>query len=216
MILCAFFRVRESLRPCPSVKKTGGRDRDYLSEGSHKDQVSYGNGCVTDDHFSEQVIDMLLKYERACAEDKNCSEEKAAEIRNFIDNDNRRIRRDMSAREKYGVVFNSTENLTETGERGEATLATATEDPLEIIIRQEYSKEHEKVLERLRISLNNLSAKDREIILTIYGCDPKKANVKKAAEQLGMKRTTVSDRHKKILEAIRNDLQNLLDDIEDE
>ena len=123
---------------------------------------------------------------------------KAAKARNFFDGQRKKLRRKKKTKEKHGVVFNSLEALTESDELGDATLGTRTEDPLEIIIRGQD-------MEKLSICLNHLSDKDREIILTIYGCDPKKVNVKRASELLNMKRTTVSDNHRRILAALKKE-----------
>lgn len=123
---------------------------------------------------------------------------KAAKARNYFDSQRKKTRRKKKTREKNGIVFNSLENLTESDEVGDATLGTRTEDPLEIIIRGQD-------MDRLSICLNHLSESDREIILTIYGCDPKKVNIKRASELLNMKRTTVSDNHKRILADLKKD-----------
>ena len=146
---------------------------------------------------------MILKYEKACkaaCEDKKnpMTQNQVKKVRNYIDGQNKKLRKNKKKREEEGIVFNSLESLTESDEVGDATLGTRTEDPLEIIIR-------DQDMDRLSICLNHLSESDREIILTIYGCDPKKVNIKRASELLNMKRTTVSDNHKRILADLKKD-----------
>ena len=90
-------------------------------------------------------------------------------------------------------MFNSMEKLVEDGKYGESSLGTAYDDTSETAI-------HNAEIERLVKHLDKLPPNDRKIILTIYGCDPNKVNIKRAAEVLNMKRTTVSDAHVRILE----------------
>jgi RNA polymerase sigma factor (sigma-70 family) len=146
---------------------------------------------------------MILKYEKACkeaCEDKSnpMDKKQAAKVRNYIDGQKKKVRKKKKTREKRNIVFNSLEKMVEDGAFGDDTLGTASEDALEKLI-------HDMDLAKLDECLAKLSDDDRKIILTIYGCDDKKVNIKRAAEQLGMKRTTVSDAHKRILKKLKND-----------
>ena len=138
---------------------------------------------------------MIKVYENACM-NAGISKERTATIRNYIDGQKKRVRRRQKTMEKLGISFTSTELITEADVKGSATLATAAEDPLEKII-------HDMDIQKLRECISKLSNKDKKIILTIYGCDDNKPNIKRAAEQLHMKRTTVSDHHRRILSLLK-------------
>ena len=146
---------------------------------------------------------MILKYEKACEEackdkDKAFDEQAAAKVRNYLDGQKKQLRKKKKTKEKHKVVFNSWEQIIEDKDKGEKTLGTEAEDVLDMII--------EKMdRERLADCLAKLSADDRKLILTVYGCDDHKVNIKKASEILGMSRTTVSDAHRRILNALRED-----------
>lgn len=146
---------------------------------------------------------MILKYERACEEackdkDNPMDEKQAAKVRNYIDGQKKSLKKKKKTKEKRKIVFNSLEKMVEDGEFGDETLGTVSEDTLEMIIRD---------MDRAKLGecLSRLTAEDREIILTIYGCDDRKVNIKRASGILGMKRTTVSDAHRRILESLRRD-----------
>ncbi len=146
---------------------------------------------------------MILKYEKACreaceAKGNPMNKKQVAKVRNYIDGQKKKVRKKKATREKRNIVFNSLEKMIEDGDLGEDSLCTAAEDTLEKII-------HDIDLANLNECLERLSDDDRKIILSIYGCDDKKINIKRAAEQLGMKRTTVSDAHKRILRLLKKD-----------
>ena len=146
---------------------------------------------------------MIFKYEKAyreaCADEQNTMDEKQTKkVRNYIDGQDKKLHKDKK-REEKGIVFNSLETIIESGEKGLQILGTSTDDPADIAI-------HNVELAELRKCLAKLSEEDRKIILTIYGCDPKKEkNVKRASEILGMKRTTVSGAHTRILQALKEE-----------
>lgn len=140
---------------------------------------------------------MILKYEKACKDaerNKKLTEKQTKKIRNYLDNQKKKIREDKKRREKKGIVFCSWEKIIETGDYPDYV----SEDIDEMV-------GNKIELEKLRDCLERLSMEDRKIILAVYSSDTKKVNVSAAARELGMPRSTVSDAHKRILSELRKD-----------
>ena len=140
---------------------------------------------------------MILKYERACREaelKKEQTQSQTKKIRNYLDNQKKKVREEKKAREKKGIVFCSWEKITETGDYQDYE----SEDMDEMV-------GNKMDMEKLRECLARLSAEDREIILSVYGADPDKVNISAAARELDMPWSTVSDAHKRILADLKKD-----------
>ena len=140
---------------------------------------------------------MNLKYERICREaelNKKLTAEQTRKIRNFLDNQKKKVREEKKLREKKEIVICSWEKVTETWDRQDYDC----EDMDEIV-------GHKMDIEKLRVCLSQLSEKDRKIILTVYDSDPDKVNIAAAARKLKMPWSTVSDAHKRILSELKRD-----------
>lgn len=138
---------------------------------------------------------MIYKYEMACKE-AGLSEENIKEIRQIFDTDKKKLKRENEAMEKNGIRYFSISDVNEEAEEiGDyALIDTSVNVEMDVIKKME--------IEKLMCYLEELPVEDREF-LYFYFEEPK-ANDTVIARKLGLPRTTVQSRRKKLLEKLRN------------
>ena len=140
---------------------------------------------------------MIYKYEMACKE-AGLSEEQTAEIRRFFDAEKKRLKRDKKAREEEGITFSyvvtSEEESEEAGDLDSREIVDENYNLEEIVL-------HNLMLEQLHNALQELSADDREFLLSLYAddCD----SVASLARTLGVPRTTLIYRKEQLLKRLK-------------
>lgn len=107
---------------------------------------------------------MIYKYELACKE-AGLSDEQTAAIRNYLDEQKKKVSHEKDVREELGIKFSfssvSSDRFDEIGDEDEMDFVDEDFDLEELII-------HKLDLDRLNRCLDELSVEDREFILSVY------------------------------------------------
>lgn len=138
---------------------------------------------------------MIYKYEMACKE-AGLSEEKIKEIRQIFDNDKKKLKRENEYLEKNDIRYFSISDVDEETEKmGDYSLMdTSVNVEMDVIRKLE--------IEKLMCYLKELPADDREFLYLCF--EEAKENDTAIAKKLGLPRTTVQYRKKKLLTMLRN------------
>lgn len=138
---------------------------------------------------------MIYKYEMACKE-AGLSEEKIKEIRQIFDTDKKKLKRENEYLEKNDIRYFSISDVDQDAEDiGDYSLIdTSVNVEMDVIKKLE--------MEKLMCYLNELPVDDREFLYLCFG--EVKENDTAIAKKLGLPRTTVQSRKKKLLTLLRN------------
>ena len=139
---------------------------------------------------------MIYKYELACKE-AGLSEEQTAAIRRFLDNEKDKVAHEKALREKNGIAFSyssiSEDKSDEYGDGDDMDFVDREFDLEELII-------HKMELEKLDSCLAELSADDREFLLTVFSG---RGGAQRYVETHKTSKASVARRKKRLLEQLR-------------
>ena len=136
---------------------------------------------------------MFYKYELVCKA-AGLSEEETAKIRNYIDVQRRKMKRENQIKERLGISFHSLEGLSESLDEGIYELQDMDADTERDAIRN-------IELENLRKAMSELPEEDREFLFAAFE-DYKDAE-KRIGEKLGLTRGQVQYRKRKLIQSLR-------------
>ena len=136
---------------------------------------------------------MIYKYEIACRE-AGLSDEKIKEIRKVFDDDKKKLKRENECMEKREITYYSIFDVDPEYDFMSYEIA----DP-SVNIEQDMIKKWE--VEQLMIFVGELPLHDQEFLIAYF--EEAGANDSKVAKKLGVPRTTVQSRRKKLLEKLR-------------
>ena len=136
---------------------------------------------------------MIYKYELACKA-AELSKEETAEIRNYIDMQRKKLKRENELKKQLGITCHSIEGMSETLDEGAYEIPDMNADT-------ERDALHNIELERLRKALNELSEEDREFLFALY--EDQYGAEKRIVEKLGLKRNQVQYRKRKLIARLR-------------
>lgn len=137
---------------------------------------------------------MIYKYEIACRE-AGLSEERIKEIRKIFDDDKKKLKRENECMEKNDITYYSVFGVRPEYEDMEAY---DIEDP-SVNVEMEVIRKWE--IEQLARFMKELSVDDRKFLYLYY--EENGANDTMIARKLGIPRTTVQSRKKKLLKKLR-------------
>lgn len=137
---------------------------------------------------------MIYKYEIACKE-AGLSKEQITEIRKVFDVDRKRLKRETRTMEEENIQFGSVDDINGNYEEVDKRDIEDTNVNIEL----DYIKKWE--LEQLNRFLSELTEEEKEFLLAYY--EDAKSSDSRIALKLGLPRTTVQSRRKKLLEKLR-------------
>ncbi|PLT84527.1 hypothetical protein [Mediterraneibacter gnavus] len=139
---------------------------------------------------------MIIKYEIACRE-AGLSEENTAEIRKFLDAEQKKLKRRKEAKKKTQLCFLSVEEMA----------AKIGEDDIESCdIPDPTMNTEEMAIKRFELSvlrscMDELSQEDKEFLLACFACE--RGAVAELTRKLEIPQTTVSSRKKALFEKVQ-------------
>ena len=136
---------------------------------------------------------MFYKYELACKA-AGLSEEETAQIRNYIDTQRKKLKRENKIKERLGISFLPLESLSGFLDEGTYEIPDMDMDP-------ERDAIHNLELKQLRKVMRELPEEDREFLLAVFE-DYKDAE-KRIGEKLGLTRGQVQYRKRKLIQILR-------------
>ena len=137
---------------------------------------------------------MIYKYEIACKE-AGLSKEQITEIRKVFDVDRKRLKRETRTMEEENIQFGSVDDINGNYEEVDKRDIEDTNVNIEL----DFIKKWE--LEQLNRFLSELTEEEKEFLLAYY--EDAKSSDSRIALKLGLPRTTVQSRRKKLLEKLR-------------
>lgn len=136
---------------------------------------------------------MIYKYEMACKE-AGLSEEKIKEIRQIFDTDKKKLKRENEAMEKYEITYYNVFDVDPEYD----FLAYEIKDE-SVNLEQDMIKNWE--IEQLMRFMQEFSESDRKLLLLSF--ESAKVNDSSLAKELGIPRTTLQSRRKKLIEKLQ-------------
>lgn len=136
---------------------------------------------------------MIYKYEMACQE-AGLSEEKIKEIRQIFDTDKKKLKRENEAMEKYGITYH---NIFDVDPEYDFLSYQIKDESVNL--EQDMIKNWE--IEQLMRFMQEFSENDRKLLLLSF--ESAKVNDSSIAKELGIPRTTLQSRRKKLIEKLQ-------------
>ena len=187
-----FFRFL--LRSIAQIRTGGyadGKRQEGESTASDLKNYKATNSEVTNQFGGRK---MIYKYEIACKE-AGLSKEQITEIRKVFDVDRKRLKRETRTMEEENIQFGSVDDINGNYEEVDKRDIEDTNVNIEL----DYIKKWE--LEQLNRFLSELTEEEKEFLLAYY--EDAKSSDSRIALKLGLPRTTVQSRRKKLLEKLR-------------